>query len=198
MRHPYFRTNRKLFRATDFIAELLQHLPDYRAHLIRRYGLCYSRSRGTWLRTPHRVRLATEGWKQDPLSQPPVPIGPSDQPYPDGPITSRESHAAWARLLAKVHPAYPLVCGRCGSPMRILAVISEPEQVRRILRHLLKTGKAPPGLDPASETDASLPYRSGIGPSLLAFFDCYHFFLTAGNRLPILICRNFHNHSCLT
>ena len=26
--NPYFRTNRKLFRATDFIAELLQHLPD--------------------------------------------------------------------------------------------------------------------------------------------------------------------------
>ena len=148
--NPYFHTNLKVFRATDFIAELLQHLPGSRVRLIRRYGLYSSRSRGTWLRTPHRVRLATEGWKQDPLSQPPVPIGPSDQPYPDGPITSRESHAAWARLLAKVYEAYPLVFGRCGSPMHILAVISEPEQVRKILRHLIKTGKAPPGLDPAS------------------------------------------------
>jgi len=37
--NPYFRTNAKLFSATDFIAELLQHLPGCRARLIRRYGL---------------------------------------------------------------------------------------------------------------------------------------------------------------
>ena len=37
--NPYFRTNRKIFLATDFIAELLQHLPDPRLRLIRRYGL---------------------------------------------------------------------------------------------------------------------------------------------------------------
>jgi hypothetical protein len=29
--------------------------------------------------------------------------------------------------------------------MRILAVITEPQQVRKILLHLIKTGKAPPG-----------------------------------------------------
>ena len=59
--NPYFRTNAKLFSATDFIAELLQHLPGCRAGLIRRYGLYSSRSRGIWLRKPHLVRLATEG-----------------------------------------------------------------------------------------------------------------------------------------
>jgi len=30
--------------------------------------------------------------------------------------------------------------------MRILAVITEPQQVRKILLHLIKTGKAPPAL----------------------------------------------------
>jgi hypothetical protein len=30
--------------------------------------------------------------------------------------------------------------------MRILAVITEPEEVREILRHLVKTGRSPPGL----------------------------------------------------
>jgi hypothetical protein len=34
--------------------------------------------------------------------------------------------------------------------MRILAVTIEPQQVRKILLHLIKTGKAPPRLDPAS------------------------------------------------
>jgi hypothetical protein len=37
--NPYFRTNLKAFHATDFIAELLQHLPDPRHRLIRRNGL---------------------------------------------------------------------------------------------------------------------------------------------------------------
>jgi hypothetical protein len=34
--------------------------------------------------------------------------------------------------------------------MRVLAVITDPQQVLRILRHLIKTGAAPPGLDAAS------------------------------------------------
>jgi len=34
--------------------------------------------------------------------------------------------------------------------MRILAVITEPEEVRKILRYLVKIGRSPPGLDPAS------------------------------------------------
>ena len=83
--NPYFRTNRMIFRASDFIAELLQHLPDPRLRLIR----------------------------------------------------------------------------RCGSPMRILAVINEPQKVRKdprnlrllqleVVLHLIKTGRPPPGLDPAS------------------------------------------------
>jgi hypothetical protein len=34
--------------------------------------------------------------------------------------------------------------------MRILAVTSEPGEVRKILRHLVKIGRSPPGFDPAS------------------------------------------------
>jgi hypothetical protein len=33
--------------------------------------------------------------------------------------------------------------------MRILAVITEPEEVKKILRHLVKVGQSPPGLDPS-------------------------------------------------
>jgi len=45
--NPYFKTNQKLFPAIGFLVGLLQHLPDAGAHLIRRYGLYSSRSRGT-------------------------------------------------------------------------------------------------------------------------------------------------------
>jgi hypothetical protein len=32
--------------------------------------------------------------------------------------------------------------------MKLIAVITDPAQVLKILMHLLKTGKPPPGLDP--------------------------------------------------
>ena len=61
------------------------------------------------------------------------------------------SHAAyrsaWARLIAKVYEIDPLVCPRCGSEMKLIAVITDPAEVRTILRHLVKIGRSPPGLD---------------------------------------------------
>jgi hypothetical protein len=33
--------------------------------------------------------------------------------------------------------------------MRILDVITEPEEVKKILKHLIKIGRSPPGLNPA-------------------------------------------------
>jgi hypothetical protein len=34
--------------------------------------------------------------------------------------------------------------------MKVIAVITDPAQVLKILRHLIQTGRPPPGLDPAS------------------------------------------------
>ena len=145
--NPYFRTNSRLFPATEFLVEVLQHLPDAGARLIRRYGLYSSRSRGTWSRKPHLTRLAPEGWKKDHQPQPALHLDPAPQDALDQSVSAVESRAAWARLLAKVYEVDPLRCTRCGSPMRVLAIITDPQQVLRILRHLIKTGAAPPGLD---------------------------------------------------
>jgi hypothetical protein len=32
--------------------------------------------------------------------------------------------------------------------MKVIAVITEPEEVKNILRHLMTVGRLPPGLDP--------------------------------------------------
>ena len=63
------------------------------------------------------------------------------------PVSARQSRAAWARLLAKVYEVDALRCNRCGSLMKVIALITDPQQCRRILLHLIKTGVAPPGLD---------------------------------------------------
>jgi hypothetical protein len=50
--NPYFKTNARLFPARELLVQLLQHLPDARTHLVRRYGLYSSPSRGTWIEKP--------------------------------------------------------------------------------------------------------------------------------------------------
>jgi hypothetical protein len=44
--------------------------------------------------------------------------------------------AAWARLIRKVYEADPQECPKCKGPMRVIALIEEPEIIRRILEHL--------------------------------------------------------------
>jgi hypothetical protein len=77
---------------------------------------------------------------------------------------TKKAHSTWARLIARVYEVDPLVCPRCSSSMRwssrsellgrwrigaictVLAVITEPEEVRRILRHLVKIAPLPAGV----------------------------------------------------
>lgn len=146
----YFRTDSKIFPPTAFLAEILQHLPDARNRLIRCYGLYSSRARGTWSHTPHLLRLAPEGWRHNHPAQPTVRLGPPDEHQGDCSVAAKQSRSTWARLIKKVYEVDPLTCSRCGQPMRVLAVITDPPQVLKILRHLVKIAKPPPGLDPAS------------------------------------------------
>ena len=99
------------------------------------------------MRKPHLVRLAPEGWKQQHSQHCALHIGGASEDCTDQSVSARQSRAAWARLLAKVYEVDALRCNRCGSPMKVLAVITDPQQCRRILLHLIKTGAAPPGLD---------------------------------------------------
>jgi hypothetical protein len=50
----------------------------------------------------------------------------------------------------EVYEVDPLVCPRCSAPMRTLAVITDLAEVRKILLHLVKIGRSPPGFDPTS------------------------------------------------
>jgi hypothetical protein len=65
-------------------------------------------------------------------------------------VSAKKGRSTWARLTAQAYEVDPLLCPRCSAPMRILAVITEPEEVCKILRHLVKIGRSPPGFDPAS------------------------------------------------
>ena len=145
--NSYFKENLKVFDAEDFIAELTQHIPLPRMRLIRYYGLYSSRSKEKWDEMEHVAKHAPEGWKE--IHQIQVteeePGTKTEDEVVDA-IPDKNSQKAWARLIAKIYEVDPLVCPHCGSQMRVVAVIIDPDEVKKILKHLEKNGKSPPGV----------------------------------------------------
>jgi len=73
-----------------------------------------------------------------------------DEDIPEGSdcdISEKASRKAWARLIVKIYEIDPFHCPKCGSEMRVIAVIQDSAEIKRILKHLKKIGRAPPGVD---------------------------------------------------
>lgn len=66
----------------------------------------------------------------------------SPEPAEDGPAL-RARRRRWAELLRLVFQVDVEVCPRCGGEARILAFVTEPAIVRRILAHLEQRGVDP-------------------------------------------------------
>jgi len=146
----YFGENTHLFDALEFLAELTQHIPPRRVQLIRRYGLYSARTKGRWSQMPYVAARAPARWRESHAPEASAPDDPGFESLNDGEeVTVDARKRAWARLLAKVYEIDPLVCPKCGWEMRVIAVIQDPVDIRDILAHLVKTGRAPPGFDPA-------------------------------------------------
>jgi hypothetical protein len=63
-------------------------------------------------------------------------------------LTGAAPRSRWAQLLARIYEVFPLRCPECGSDMRILAFLTDPEPTSAILRHL-DLPHTPPRLSPA-------------------------------------------------
>ena len=94
------------------------------------------------------VTLGGGGWGQ-----------PADAPA--GEDAYRRPRASWARLLHKIFEVDPLLCRKCGTEMKVVSVITEPEVIDKILQHIARTGgrdpfegRGPPAeaADPVAET----------------------------------------------
>lgn len=130
----------------DWVHALCQQIPDRGQHLTRFYGAYANRIRKTIVK--HQV----------PQSTPAVTTHPGSK----SPSAERNaSRACWARLLRKVFEVDPLICRRCGAEMKVIAVLTEPKVVDKILRHLQeKADRAPPGDLPAWGPSPELPVSS--------------------------------------
>jgi hypothetical protein len=134
--NEYFKKNIKLFSAADFIVELTSHVPPKNKHLIQYYGFYSSRSRGM---ATKNGSLDKFGWgarsEEEPKKEP--------EENPVETLSEKKSQQTWARLIKKVFEVDPLICPKCGSEMAVLAIITNPEEVHKILNHLRKN-KSPP------------------------------------------------------
>jgi hypothetical protein len=137
--------NMKMFDALDFIAELTQHIPPKRIQLIRRYGLYASRTRGIWKELPGVIEHAPEKWKQR-ETETNNEAEDSTADLQENEIDHPTQKQAWARLLAKVYEIDPMICPHCGGEMKIIAVIQDTKEIKKIISHLIKIGRAPPGI----------------------------------------------------
>jgi hypothetical protein len=71
---------------------------------------------------------------------------------PDFDKPSSPGRTSWARLIRKVFEVDPLLCGKCGAEMKIIAVLTDPKVVDRIIVHLQQT-------DPPAAARAPPPIR---------------------------------------
>jgi hypothetical protein len=140
----------------DFVHAVVTQIPDARKHLVRYYGAYSHRFRGR-VRAARLPGTLPPGAAPSPSqllpaaplpgaalpgAVPPVVRAPTVAAEPGSPEARRR--AAWARLLAKVFEVDPLLCPRCQTEMKVLALITEPALIDRLLAHRRQAGLESP------------------------------------------------------
>jgi hypothetical protein len=147
----FFKGRTRRYSSLDFMAQVTLHVPwggshakrdgspPRGKHRLRRYGLYSSRGRGAWKDRPALRSRAPASWYG--LTEPALPDTPKNRE-----VDAHCRRRAWGRLLAKVHAIDVLAYPRCGSRMSVIAVITDPTQIRRIIACLERHGRGPPQL----------------------------------------------------
>jgi hypothetical protein len=128
------------FIGLDFIAQLTMHIPPRGTHLVRRYGICSSRTRGTWKKRPALYKRAAECW----YGRGENTVAAVKETEEEVTVSKKKSREAWVRLLAKVYEINVLCCPHCGGRMSVTAVIRDPESIGEIIFYMENKGRGPP------------------------------------------------------
>jgi hypothetical protein len=102
----------------EWIHRISAHIADPGQHLTRYYG-AYS----------NRSNLRGKNDSEDSIAS------DAEKAETDNSEFSKNARRTWARLIKKIFEVDPLLC-RCGTPMKIISIITDPRVVDRILRHL--------------------------------------------------------------
>ncbi|HLG42307.1 MAG TPA: transposase, partial [Planctomycetota bacterium] len=130
-----------LLTELELMEKLAALVPPPKAHLVRYHGVLAPHARA-------RIEVVRRQKKKKKESQP-----RAAESAPGG-KSKPESWIPWAELLEKTFGVDALECPRCGHRMRVVAFITEPRVIGRILRSM---GIAPPphsaGADPPDRAE---------------------------------------------
>ena len=105
----------KTFDAVDWLALLVNHIPDRYAQTIKYNGFYSNRKKGDRRKA---------GRDND------VPA------LIDSGQSRSEFKKNWARLIQKIYNVDPLICPNCHGNMKVISVIEEKAVIKKILQHL--------------------------------------------------------------
>ncbi len=156
--HPRHKANFRIFDPLEFIAEVVSHIPNVHEKTAIWYGFYSNKSRG--------IRKAKEVEASKPGPEGAAGSGAEEGSPAEADRAPAEVRKNWARLIRRVFEVDPLICVRCGSEMKVIALIDRPSVIKRILGHFeraasVSTGRAPPSegasSSPGAEEEASSP-----------------------------------------
>jgi hypothetical protein len=121
--------------ALEFVARVIAQIPDPRRHVLFYYGYYSNALRGQRLKSQPQTQVPGDNATH-----------PADEPTLS-PTRKAALRRRWAELIRRVFEVDPLVCDRCGGQLRVIAFITQPRVIRKILDHLKKRkgrNRAPP------------------------------------------------------
>ena len=127
-RHWRDGTSAASFDPLTFIERLAALVPPPRAHQLTYHGVLAPASAWRDLIVPKRAPAST--------SPSCSPLAPHSTTAPSTSARSRSSRSTWAELLRRVFALDVLTCPHCGGPRRLIAQLTDPVVVRKILAHL--------------------------------------------------------------
>ena len=121
-----------LFSPLDFISKLTALIPKSRHHLVRYHG-AFAPNAKTRNRIVPATKLQAKQQKVNPPSH--KPASTEDRPSPDSPVAP----LSWAERLKRVFNIDILHCPECGGRLRVIADITDPLVINKVLDHLARS-----------------------------------------------------------
>jgi len=136
-------TTHIVFTPHELIEKLIPLIPRPRCHLVRYHGILgpAAKDRAKVVPTPP-APAAPETARSEAAGDDMGVTGESREI--DITKIQRGSRLSWAVLLKRVFMTEALTCPKCEGRMKILAAITRPEAIRKILDHLGIPNEAPP------------------------------------------------------
>ena len=132
----------------EFLNRLADLVPPPRKHRHRYHGVFAPNHKLRWAVTA--LAIGNVGKRQEATAGGHTGDGHATEgccdanPAAQKPRSHDRSRIAWAKLMARVGEEFPLACPTCGGDIRLIAFITKPGPIRKILTHLGEPLEPPP------------------------------------------------------